>query len=656
MNDAPPFRADLQGLRAIAVLLVIVAHSNLKILPGGFVGVDVFFVLSGYLITGLLYTEVSRNQRIDLIGFYARRFKRLLPALALMLVTVFTLASLLLSGLEVRAQLGSAPYAATWTSNLFFALTQVDYFDELLSKDLFLHTWSLGVEEQFYLIWPVLMLAGYRLAARFGRKGRRSLKVFIGAAVAAMVLSFAFSLYLLDTHPRAAFYMMPSRLWQFSVGALVFLLGSRRAGRRSDGSAIAAWALMLAAGLGAIFWSAYQLNPETRYPGVSAILPTLGTALILAAGEHKGLVCNPLNSRALVWLGDRSYALYLWHWPVFILGFTLGFDGQPLYTFAMFLIALLAAVIAYNFVEYPFWKGRYSHFDPRLVVAASLLSLVLFYWPASSYLSRVPDYDVATQMASRWETDKPIIYRMGCDTWVADYRVVPCEFGDADASKTVVLLGDSIAAQWFTALPAAFPADSWRLVVLTKSSCPIVDEDNFELIGRRVAPNCSRWRKGVVKELRKIRPDVLVVGNSAAYQYSRQQWIEGSRRMLDQLAQIAGQVIVIAGTPSLGISGPGCLTRLLSDDDPIDPERCHVQNRLAPIEKAISSLRQVTGDFANVHLLDLNDRVCPGGTCRAALSETSVVFRDTQHLTKTFVTSVGPLFRERVEGLLGVGY
>lgn len=158
-----PYRADLQGLRAVAVLLVVFSHAGVPGIAGGFIGVDVFFVLSGYLITGLLLRELERDGTVSLSDFYARRLKRLLPALMVMIAVSFGSAVFILSGLEASAQLRSTPFAATWTSNLFFAVREIDYFDELAARDLFLRTWSLAVEEQFYLLWPLLMFVLFRI-------------------------------------------------------------------------------------------------------------------------------------------------------------------------------------------------------------------------------------------------------------------------------------------------------------------------------------------------------------------------------------------------------------------------------------------------------------------------------------------------------------
>ena len=243
-SSGTSYREDLQGLRAIAVLLVVLAHAGWSELEGGFVGVDVFFVLSGYLITGILVRELTGTGKIDLLKFYTRRLRRLLPALLVMVAVSFAVAVQLLSAAEARSQLGSSPYAVSWTSNLFFALRTVDYFDQLSVKDLFLHTWSLGVEEQFYLVWPAFLLALFALGARLGGSGERWL---LPGVIVAGLTSLVLCLYWTSAAPEFAFYLMPARIWQLSLGALVYLATARAVAAFPAGALRGSW--MLALGL-----------------------------------------------------------------------------------------------------------------------------------------------------------------------------------------------------------------------------------------------------------------------------------------------------------------------------------------------------------------------------------------------------------------------
>ena len=355
----PQYRQDLQGLRAIAILLVVFAHARLSILPGGFIGVDVFFVLSGYLITGILLKELQQHKRISFLRFYSRRLKRLLPALVLMLAVTTLVAHFVLSEVEIRSQLASLPFASTWSSNLYFTFKTVDYFNELAQRDLFLHTWSLGVEEQFYLLWPVLLLLFFKLGKSQHLKSSNYLITGLSLAfIASLITSFIWTRNI----PDAAFYTMPSRVWQLALGALVHFVPDMSVSDALRLPSVVRNYLkqyIKIIGLFLIIGSAICLHPNLAYPGYWALFPSLGAVLIIVAGHSSGKIKKDyLSYPAMVWVGDRSYSLYLWHWPIFTIGFSIGFEGHLLQTFCLFLLSLLASIISYRCVEYPFWKGK----------------------------------------------------------------------------------------------------------------------------------------------------------------------------------------------------------------------------------------------------------------------------------------------------------
>ncbi|QVL49813.1 MAG: acyltransferase [Thiocapsa sp.] len=667
-SDRPDFRPDLQGLPAIAILLVVLAHANVPFAQGGFIGVDVFFVLSGYLISGLLIRELRQTGCIRFLRFYARRLKRLLPALAAMLVVGTAAALWLLSDLEARAQLASAPFAAAWSSNLYFAFLGVDYFNELAARDLFLHTWSLGVEEQFYIIWPPILFGLFLIARGDTRFAHRHGVWWWGLGLL-LVASLALALIWTSTTPGFAFYLMPSRIWQFALGAVVFLALSEtsplNAPRVADHprirsllpSGIIARAA-LGCGLAMIAGSALFLHPQLGYPGFWALIPSLGTALVIAAGHAlAGGQVGPLAHPVLVWLGDRSYSWYLWHWPVLMLGFSLGFEGQPIPTLGLVLLSLLAAILSYRLVEYPIWKGRFSHAEPRrvllisLLIMAALIAVLFHLWRG---LAPKAD-DMPGANMTEWQTDLPVIYRMPCDAWYHHADVEPCIFGPDDAPRTVVLVGDSILAQWFSMVPALFPAPAWRIVVLTKSACAMVDEDYFYPRIGQVYTVCNEWRDAVLAEIERIRPEVVITGSAATYDFTETQWIEGSARVFSRLSNAAENVVVVPGTPSLPFDGPGCVARNLSSDGKIGRTACQATDRRRLVERSTRDLSQAVERFGNVHLLDLSEIVCPAGICNAVTEDGLLVFRDSQHLTDRFVRAMIPIVRDKLDAAVRTG-
>ena len=376
-NKGISFRPDIQGLRALAVGLVVLAHAGAPGFSGGFIGVDVFFVLSGYLITGLLVGERLATGRIRYLEFLARRLRRLLPAMLTMLLLILLVASVLLTAFEMRMQARSFPFAAAWISNFFFAFAERDYFQALQDDDLFLHTWSLGVEEQFYLLWPwlVLVLVGLRTADHSESARGRNMVIAMGMIGA---VSLVICVMMTQMTSTLAFYMMPARIWQFALGAIVFA-GLHLA---IDGEArrLGRWALLAGlAGLVLVLASAMLLSDDISYPGWYALAPSLGATLLIAAGTlaPSNRVSTLLERRPLVWIGDRSYSIYLWHWPVLVLGNALGLTRSTAGVVAAVFVSVVLAALSYRLVEYPFWKGRYRTAAATRVVAAAVFGIVL---------------------------------------------------------------------------------------------------------------------------------------------------------------------------------------------------------------------------------------------------------------------------------------
>lgn len=657
-NTSLTFRPDIQGLRAIAITLVVLAHAGLPGFAGGFVGVDVFFVLSGYLITGLLIREYKDSGHVDFVAFFARRLKRLLPALVVMLTLVSLLATVLLSDHEFSEQTASVGYAATWTSNLYFAFTTFDYFSELHDRDLFLHTWSLGVEEQFYIAWPALGIVVLMLAKRCRVCSQR----YLGLSWLLAVLfagSFGLSVYWSYNNSLWAFYLMPARVWQFALGAGVYVwfdlqVRDSRSGPQHILSMYARVAGVI--GFLLILASAILLRPGAIYPGFWALFPSVGAALIIAGGvvdPQRGigwLLARP----AAVWFGNRSYSWYLWHWPLLMLGFAWGLKGNPTATAALISLAMMIAGLSYRFVELPFWKGRFSLSPPlRTFGIASLGILITSTVLVQMSLAHRDSDERGAEVARSAREDMPAVYRMGCDTWFTDATVKPCVMGNPEAPNTAVLLGDSIGAQWFSLLPGVFAQDKWRFFLFTKSSCAMVDE-SYRYGPDGVYRVCAEWRNRVLNELEVLQPDVVFVGSAATYGFSDKQWIAGTRRVLDHLTKAAGRIVVIPGTPSLSFNGPGCVERWLARNEygamttePI----CSEMGRGMRASHVHGLLMEAAAPYHNADILPLGELVCPDGRCAAISDGGVVVFRDQQHLTDSFVRAQIPQIKQMLRNL-----
>jgi len=644
------FRADLEGLRAVAILLVVAVHAGVPWLRGGFVGVDVFFVLSGFLITGLLVQEVAETGKLRFAEFYVRRLRRLLPALLFMLLIVGALAALVLAPAEQREQSVAAAMAAFWLSNIHFAFAPQDYFSPGTETNLFLHTWSLGVEEQFYLIWPALLVW---LLGRGGGRGVARLKI---GMIVVLLASLLVSVLLTYKAPQLAFYMMPMRAWQFAAGALVWLYfkvpqASTEAWRPSRH---AVW-LQRMGWLGPVLivWAAVSFSADIPYPGLSALLPTLGAVVIVTAGcltaQPVG-VSRFLAWRPLQWLGGISYAWYLWHWPMLLLGHAVTGSNALLYRVGWVFLSLLLAWCSCRFVEAPLRNWRKWLARPRMAICAALAlmllasSLCLRWNSHADRQTRLP----GMQRYAAAHGDAPVIYGMGCDDWYHSDQVRICAFGPADAQHTAVLMGDSHAGQWFSAVARVFDQPGWRLLVLTKSSCPMVDEPFFyERIGKEYNV-CATWRANALAQVVKIRPDVTLLGTTDTDGFSREQWVSGTTKVLDVLAPAVGHIWLLRDTPRLPFDGPDCLAEHAGRPVWLGfRHACTADMGDARANQVYEWLRAAADRFPNARMLDMNDRVCPGGVCSAEL-DGLVVFRDSQHLSGSFAASLGPVMAERL--------
>lgn len=631
------FRGDIEGLRAIAILLVVAAHARVTWLAGGFVGVDIFFVLSGFLITGLLVQEVTESGRIDFASFYVRRLRRLMPALLLMLLVVCVLASRVLAPNEAVGQANAAAMAAVWLSNFYFALGKLDYFSAGADANLFLHTWSLGVEEQFYLIWPALLLGAWVLLRRFGLAFIRCWKAVLFAVAC---VSLAASLVLTPRAPALAFYMMPVRAWEFALGGLIWALPRSGANRRWLRSALGWLGLALIAG--AALW----LHGTEPYPGWRAIVPALGAALVIYAGigGQEIVPASLLAVRPMQWLGRISYAWYLWHWPVLLLGHAMLGQDSAWQRTAEVAISLALAWLSYRYVELPLREKAWWLTHRRAAILGSLGVMILANIAAVRWHNHASDALAQPNVAryANAHLDAPVIYEMGCDDWYRSDRVNICSFGPKDAQHTAVLMGDSIAGQWFPAMASVFYRPGWRLLVLTKSSCPMVDESFFyPRIGREYS-ECDRWRSASLTQIAAIKPDIILFGTVASNGFSESQWIEGTARVLGKVSGSAGRIFILRGTPSLPFDGPDCLATHGGNAD-----SCSAPYKNEQAELVFQWLAAAAARFGNVSVLDLNDLVCPGGVCRASLNG-RIVFRDSQHLTASYAESLGDLVAVRL--------
>ena len=537
---------QIQGLRAVAAILVTVFHARL--VPGGFIGVDIFYVISGYLITGLILREIEKTGTLDLRSFYQRRIKRLLPTSVFVLFVTAIFAWILFPPIT-RDALGRDLFAAAaYISNYLFAWWQNDYQNLNATPSPFIHYWSLAVEEQFYIVWPLFIL----FLARYGKK-----IVLAGIAITTL-LSLLFSIYLTQVAPIWAFYSLPTRAWELGFGALLLFLPETKKKIR-----ILPWL-----GFFGIALSSFNFNENTAFPGKNALVPVLATVFLMASIKYWPPLFNDLaNSRLSQWLGAISYPLYLWHWPALVLPSSA--MGRPLRFYERFLCILLTIVLAHYTSKYIEEPLRHKNFAPRTIykgaaitTAASLVAGVLISFTSSSIITTKGEVSYQFDLVQVME--KPDVYGDGCHVNYGETKSGYCTYGDKESSNTIVLYGDSHAAQWFPVLEKMAKERGFKLVSLTKSACPAVDAKRPDQ-GAFKMVHCTKWRENSIKRIAEIQPLAVI---TSSFQYftpanssiSRAQWWnDGQRKLLKGLRGSTNNLIYISDTPRPLRDIPNCL-------------------------------------------------------------------------------------------------
>jgi peptidoglycan/LPS O-acetylase OafA/YrhL len=588
---------EIQGLRALAATLVLIFHA--RFISGGFIGVDIFYVISGFLITGLLLKELNSTGRISLKAFYLRRSKRLLPASFLVLFVTALFAWLVLPPIS-RGSIGRDLIATTlYISNYLFAWWQNDYQNLNATPSPFIHYWSLAVEEQFYIFWPLFIIALAKL---------KSARKFLVAFSLVTVTTFALGVWLTIVAPIWAFYSLPTRAWELSVGALIALLPALRRQSR----------LLAIIGLAALAVSAFWFNESTPFPGVYALLPVLGTAALLSSiGAWPKALKALATNRVSVWLGKISYPLYLWHWPVLVLPIALFSRDLNLWErIAALLLTVLLADLTNRFIEEPL---RLKSFAPqRLVlttISAMALALLVGFGIAQSTTSSILIDGKQITLASI--ESRPTPYDDGCHLNYHESVSPLCEYGKMDSSKTVVLYGDSHALQWFPALEKLAKDKGFKLITLTKSACPSIDVVR-ESVGAFEMSNCAAWRQNVIKRLAVVKPDLIILSSFEHFvpqgdpRNVKQWWGEGSVRTFELLQPLALRIVYLLDTPLPKRNIPDCLASTSAD-------QCLADSKIG--------LPQV----ANFQIIDpakwLCQIDCPG------ILRGNVAYRDASHIS-----------------------
>jgi peptidoglycan/LPS O-acetylase OafA/YrhL len=646
------------------VLLVVLYHAEVPGLTGGYVGVDVFFVISGFLITAQLKAEADREGRISFSRFYGRRMRRLLPAAVLVMIFSVVLARWALPVSQAQSVVKDVFYAAIYGINYHLAFEGVQYQNATAPPSPLQHFWSLAVEEQFYLVWPLLIA----LCLLIGRRKHYG-KLMVAAIVVISVGTLAASILQTPQDPSLSYFSIHTRAWELGAGALLALMAHRLVMPQWVRAPLA-WA-----GVTAIVATAFLYTDRTLYPGWAAVVPVAGAAAVLAAGTLGTVpsLQRLLGHGSMQYMGKVSYAWYLWHWPLLILlpawlGTELGWGYQVEIVFLAFWAAVLTYFLenaaARHSLSLRGWLGAGFSLSVAAAVTAfavlvTLPNLVGTGQAREAEPLRTADLTGVTQAigASAGITalpsnltpaldvvldDRSRAVDEGCLLGFEETRQPTCLYGDPQGDKTMVLVGDSHADQWFTPLEEQARAHGYKLHVWTKSACPIAEVDNVwsdQL--KREYSECMTWRADIRERVQKLDPDVIVSSQSDHVVWDSMSDAEWARVTVAGLQEMSGansRVVYLQDTPYVASDPLECLQENVSD-----ASRCAV-----PIADAFdifpdrhSAVRSAV-ETAGYQFVDTLPFFCTD-TCPAVVGNMTVR-RDAGHITNTYAAWLAPMF------------
>ena len=671
------WRPDIQGLRALAVALVVIAHVGTPGAEGGFIGVDVFFVISGYLITQLLLREVDRTGRISIAQFYVRRARRILPAATA--VTIAIVVYVLFTGSQARLDQTAAD--ASWTSvflaNWHFAFSGTDYFS-VDDPSMFQHYWSLAVEEQFYLVWPILVML---VVPRFGKRG------FAVVSAAVFALSLGYSVWSTAAFPEATYFNTAARAFELAAGSLLAcVMSAPLTSRWRHAAGIG--------GLAILVYSTLFFTELTPFPGWHAIVPVIGTALLLAAGPFTA------TGRAASWapvryIGDISFSLYLWHWPV-ALTVPLAFPSLPPFAAALLTVTISIALssVSYHLIEKTFQNWRLPGlrtlwFWPAsvvLVIAVALGATMLGDVRASAQQAAAEEYfdehgyqevagdniddvqntlDEAVEIA---ESGAPIPPEIDSDTiqdakWSdlvgsdcfagsGEREADVCTFGDTAAAETVAVVGDSHAAMWIPALDIIGKDHGFAVVPFIKLACgayPVVQDTG----GKLNQDDCDAFRDFTDEQVAALDPDVIMLGARGTLNMRDgvdgltidEQWAEAVTSEVSSMADIAETVVVLGDVPARPQAKP---------NDCVGAPDATQEECLVPgdsVEKDSNDITRPSAEDAGGIFFDTTEFVCADDGCPLFAGDIAI-YEDDSHLNRVWVEQVAPALGRELESVL----
>ncbi|AWA42102.1 acyltransferase [Pseudomonas fluorescens] len=635
-------RRDIDGLRALAVIPVVLFHFGFSTFSGGFVGVDVFFVISGFLITTILFREISA-QRFSFIDFWARRARRIIPALSVVMLVTLALGWLLLTAKDF-AELGrTVRYQSLFISNILF-MREDGYFQPASDLKPLLHTWSLAVEEQYYIFFPLLMA----VLIRYFRHWRWML-------FAVLLVSFGLNIANIEHKPEFTFFSLPTRAWELLCGAMLAVIPAPK-------QAVRPWLYQAVglAGLAAVLVAVFTFDKSTVFPGWAALLPVLGTtALIWSGAQGASLTGRLLSLRPLVWVGLLSYSLYLWHWPVFVYANAISIDGiQPVEAIGWIALALGLAWLSLRYIELPFREKRLLA-SRNAVLAGSLAAIVALVATGSAIRSadgvpqRLTGKALEYAQSREWRAGQ-----MKCMLVTQDKELDKACLvgGNEDVAATQLFWGDSHAAALLPAIENNARREGRPVWLYSMSACPPILSDDPR-------QRCKDFNEQTMERVRSLGiKDVVLASNWSLYVYGRE---DGDKKVLlnsqDDTVQAEQRMAAALKARVAALRATGAQVWLFKE---VPLQRKGAINRLTslarigrsaeglgrPLEEHLARQHFLSRLFESmsaadpgVHVIDPTPLMCSNGVCSIEVNGHSQ-YKDEDHLSDAGSSRLSPLF------------
>jgi peptidoglycan/LPS O-acetylase OafA/YrhL len=637
LHPAISYRPDIDGLRAVAVLAVILFHIDKHLVPGGFVGVDIFFVISGFLISLGIFQNIERDC-FSLADFYRRRVKRIAPPMLMVVLVTMATAQSVMVPEDAKRVADSALWSLFSLANVFFWRNQdTSYFAAASSESPLLHLWSLGIEEQFYIVWPLLLMFAYR---------RSRLMAFVFLMATAALVSFSLGQLWFARDASFTYYMLPTRAGELLLGAMTALAVLRRVQLRVPTAAVGPIAVI---GAALIAGSLVLINEDQVFPGLLAIPPTLGTALLILAG-HCGT--NPLTRlltlRPLRWVGLLSYSAYLWHWPLLAF-YRYGHEKIGIVAGGVLLVlTFILALLSYILIEQPSRESRASianvfAFQYLIPAAATAtVALVAMYidgyglrWGSDNYKTQLTAFRDRTKPANQFDY---VCQRQHASA--ADVHNERCVLGaDGTAPPAVILWGDSNAAHYVGVVGTIAREAGFRFRNIEVGSCPPIQADPAPFVSAKRLADCRSSSVPIFAAIKEFDTVIISASWTTYMQYS-DNFLEVFFTEARSLAESGKRVILLGKAPVIDGYDRRCREKALS----YPLLECATQVQPAPdVVRANQRLKKFAEDTPNVSYFDVGPYLCPNGTCAAFDGEGRALYYDSSHLSMPASWQLGEL-------------